>query len=93
MKSGVEYSGCCHEMCTSDKLWQMMRLYVSAESGTVTVFQSNDTSLILLGSFVMPHAHTISVDPKTHLVYLPLENVNGLPFLRIMRPVDQDRHR
>lgn len=67
----------------------LKRLYVSAESGTVTVFQSNDKSLTLLGSFDMPHAHTVSVDPKTHLVYFPLENVDGHPLLRIMRPVDQ----
>ena len=67
----------------------LKRLYVSAESGTVTIFQSNDKRLALLGSFEMPHAHTISVDPKTHLVYLPLENVDGHPLLRIMRPIDK----
>jgi YVTN family beta-propeller protein len=67
----------------------LKRLYVSAESGTVKVFQSDDKSLTLLGSFAMPHAHTVSVDPKTHLVYLPLENVDGHLLLRIMRPVDQ----
>jgi DNA-binding beta-propeller fold protein YncE len=67
----------------------LKRLYVSAESGTVTVFQSNEKSLRLLGSFDMPHAHTVSVDPKTHLVYFPLENVNGRPLLRIMRPLDE----
>jgi len=32
----------------------------------------------------MPHAHTVFVDPETHLVYFPLENVNGHPVLRIM---------
>jgi hypothetical protein len=26
----------------------------------------------------------VSVDPKTHLVYFPLENVDGKPLLRIM---------
>ncbi len=67
----------------------LKRLYVSAESGTVTIFQSNGKSLMLLGSFDMPHAHTVSVDPKTHLVYFPLENVDGHPLLRIMRPIDQ----
>jgi DNA-binding beta-propeller fold protein YncE len=66
----------------------LKRLYVSAESGTVTIFQSHGKSLTLLGSFEMPHAHTVSVDPKTHLVYFPLENVNGHPILRIMRPVN-----
>jgi DNA-binding beta-propeller fold protein YncE len=66
----------------------LKRLYVSAESGTVTIFQSKGKSLALLGSFEMPHAHTVSVDPKTHLVYFPLENVDGRPVLRIMRPVE-----
>jgi DNA-binding beta-propeller fold protein YncE len=64
----------------------LKRLYVSAESGTVTIFQNQGESLALLGSLEMPHAHTVSVDPKTHLVYFPLENVGGRPILRIMQP-------
>ena len=66
----------------------LKRLYVSSESGTVDVFESLRRSLVLLGSFTMPHTHTVSVDPKTHLVYLPLENVIGHPLLRIMKPSD-----
>jgi len=66
----------------------LKRLYVSAESGTVTIFQNNRKSLTLLGSFEMPHAHTVSVDPKTHLVYFPLENIDGHPVLRIMQPAN-----
>jgi DNA-binding beta-propeller fold protein YncE len=65
----------------------LKRLYVSAESGIVTVFQSHGKSLSLLGSLEIPHAHTVSVDPKTHLVYFPLENIDGHPVLRIMQPV------
>jgi len=61
-------------------------LYVSAESGTVSVFQESERDLKLLGQFNMPHAHTVSVDPKTHLVYFPLESVQGRPLLRIMQP-------
>jgi hypothetical protein len=38
------------------------------------------------GQFKIPHAHTVSVDPMTHLVYFPLENVEGHPLLRIMQP-------
>ena len=64
----------------------LKRLYVSSESGTVNVFQSLRRSLVLLGTFTMPHAHTVSVDPKTHFVYFPLENVEGHPLLRIMKP-------
>jgi DNA-binding beta-propeller fold protein YncE len=65
----------------------LKRLYVSAESGIVTIFQSRGKSLSLFGSLEMPHAHTVSVDPKTHLVYFPLENIDGHPVLRIMQPV------
>jgi DNA-binding beta-propeller fold protein YncE len=65
----------------------LKRLYVSAESGTVIIFQSHGKSLSLLGSLEMPHAHTVSVDPKTHLVYFPLENIDGHPILRIMQAV------
>ncbi len=66
----------------------LRRLYVSAESGKVTVFQREGGKLTPLDSFDMPHAHTVAVDPKTHLVYFPLENVDGKPVLRIMRPAD-----
>jgi DNA-binding beta-propeller fold protein YncE len=66
----------------------LKRLYVSAESGTVSIFQSHGKSLSLLASLEMPHAHTVSVDPKTHLVYFPLENLDGHPLLRIMEPAN-----
>ncbi|MEO6805992.1 MAG: YncE family protein [Edaphobacter sp.] len=62
------------------------RLYVAAESGTVTVFQENNGDLRQLGQLHMPHAHTVSVDPKSHFVYFPLENIEGRPLLRIMQP-------
>ena len=61
-------------------------LYVSAESGHVTVFRVSGKTLVSLGGFAMPHAHTVSVDPETHLVYFPLQDVDGRPILRIMRP-------
>lgn len=66
----------------------LRRLYVSAESGDVTVLQFEAARLRVLGRLHIPHAHTVSVDQKTHLVYFPLENVNGKPVLRIMRPAD-----
>lgn len=65
----------------------LKRLYVSAESGNVTVFKENGKDLVLEGKLTMPHAHTVCVDPKTHLVYFPLENVGGKPVLRIMEPM------
>ncbi len=67
----------------------LKRLYVSAESGTVTIFQYGHRKLTPLGSLNMPHAHTVAVDPETHLVYFPLQDINGHPVLRIMRPAGQ----
>ena len=67
----------------------LKRLYVSAESGTVTIFQYGDRKITLIGSMYMPDAHTVAVDSRTHLVFFPLENVEGHPLLRIMRPADQ----
>lgn len=48
-------------------------LYVSAESGHVAVFRENGNSLVAMGTLFMPHAHSVSVDPQTHLVYFPLQ--------------------
>jgi DNA-binding beta-propeller fold protein YncE len=64
----------------------LKRLYVSAESGNVTVFREQGKTLVSEGGFFMPHAHTVCVDPETHLVYFPLQDVDGHPILRIMEP-------
>lgn len=69
----------------------LKRLYVSAESGTVTIFQNQGRILTLIDSFEMSHAHTVAVDPKTHFVYFPLESIDGHPVLRIMRPVNKKK--
>jgi len=37
----------------------------------------------LAEGYIAPHAHTVSVDQQTHLIYLPLENLNGHPVIRI----------
>lgn len=60
------------------------RLYVAAESGVVTVFTERNGRLAPEGRITMPNAHTVSVDPRTHLVYFPLKDVEGRPLLRIM---------
>jgi DNA-binding beta-propeller fold protein YncE len=65
----------------------LKQLYVSAESGDVWVYRVNGRGLVAVGNFSMSRAHTVCVDPKTHLVYFPLENINGHPLLRIMEPV------
>ena len=63
------------------------RLYVAAESGVVSIFQLHERKLEKLEDLsVAPHAHTISVNPGTHEVYLPLKSVDGRPVLRIMKP-------
>jgi len=63
------------------------RLYVASESGKVSVFTEQEGRLVLEGTLEMPHAHTVSVDPRTHWVYFPLQEVEGRPILRIMAPV------
>jgi DNA-binding beta-propeller fold protein YncE len=66
----------------------LRRLYVSAESGVVAVFAERAHSVAKLGQAMLaPHAHTVAVDSRTHLVYFPLESgSNGRPQLLIMRP-------
>ena len=64
------------------------RLYVGTESGTVSAFTEVEArgSIRLLhdGDFELPHAHTVAVDPRTHLIYFPLQDVDGAPVLRVM---------
>lgn len=62
------------------------RLYVASESGTVSIFQEHGETLQPVDELTIPHAHSVAVDPDTHLVYLPLENVDGHPVLRVMTP-------
>jgi DNA-binding beta-propeller fold protein YncE len=60
------------------------RLYVASESGTVDVFDERGNELESVGRVEIPHAHSVAVDPSTHLVYFPLENIDGQPVLRVM---------
>jgi DNA-binding beta-propeller fold protein YncE len=62
------------------------RLYVASESGVVTVFQQRAGRLSSIGEYRAPSAHSIAVDPISHRIYLPLENVAGRPVLRILSP-------
>lgn len=66
----------------------LRRLYVSAESGEVAVFAEHAHSLTKLGQAPLaPYAHTVAVDPRTHLVYFPLQSgSSGRPQLLIMAP-------
>jgi DNA-binding beta-propeller fold protein YncE len=68
-----------------DPSWR--RLYVAAESGALSAFVADAKSLRSVAVIRMPHAHTVSADPRTHLVYVPLENVKGRPVLRVFEPI------
>ena len=62
----------------------LRRLYVAGEGGEVAVFAERGRRLHKLGQAKLAdNAHTVAVDPRTHLVYFPLEDG---PELRIMAP-------
>ena len=61
------------------------RLYVGAESGSLTVFEERGDTLAPVATMNIPDAHTVLVSPSSHLVYLPLANDRGHPVLRILR--------
>lgn len=66
------------------------KLYVSSESGVISVFQIKKGVITKVSQgFIAKHAHTIAVDPQTHLLYLPMENVNGKPVLRVVKDKNQ----
>jgi YVTN family beta-propeller protein len=66
------------------------RLYVSAESGIISIFDERGRNLEKVGEgFFAPSAHTVAVDSRTHRVYFPLQNVGGKPVLRIALPSDK----
>lgn len=68
-----------------DPSWH--RLYVGSESGALSAFWLDRKTLRPISEVRAANAHTVSVDPRTHLVYLPLENVKGRPVLRIYEPM------
>src|SRR6266576_5570374 len=66
------------------------RLYVSAESGVISIFDERGKSLVKIGEgFFAANAHSVAVDSRTHRVYFPLQNVGGKPVLRIALPSDK----
>jgi len=66
------------------------RLYVSAESGNISIFEEHDRGLQKVAEgFFAANAHTVAVDSRTHRVYWPLQNVGGKPVLRITVPSDR----
>ena len=68
----------------------LKRLYVSAESGIVSIFRESESGLEKIGEgFFAPNAHSVAVDPNTHRVYFPLQNIGGKAVLRIAEPSDK----
>jgi DNA-binding beta-propeller fold protein YncE len=68
----------------------LARLYVSAESGIVSIFDEHGRTLEKVGEgFFAANAHSVAVDSRNHRVYFPLQNVNGKPMLRIEIPSDK----
>ncbi len=68
----------------------LARLYVSAERGTISIFDERGRNLERVGEgFFAPNAHSVAVDSRTHRVYFPLQNVGGKPILRIALPSDK----
>jgi DNA-binding beta-propeller fold protein YncE len=63
-------------------------VYAASENGIVSVIQlAHGEAPRLLGqTYLAARAHTIAVDPRTSLVYLPLGRSGGSSTLRIMRP-------
>lgn len=61
------------------------RLYVASESGLLSIFAAQGTSLRPIGEGnAGPDAHSVAVDPLSHTVYLPLQDLGGHPVLREM---------
>lgn len=65
----------------------LQRLYAASESGIVSVYDVARHGFHRVAqAFVHLHAHVVVVDPATHRVYFPLQNVDGRPTMRVMEP-------
>jgi len=64
------------------------RLYVAGESGNLSTFDiaQPDEPKALGDTFVGPDAHSVAVDPATHKLYLPLNELNSKSVMRILAP-------
>src|SRR5206468_3611652 len=88
--AAVFSTGADPDVLAFDKV--LNRLYVSAESGVLAIFDVRGRGLEKVGEgFLAPNAHSVAVDSRTHRVYLPLESVNEKPMLRIVDPLQTGR--
>lgn len=62
----------------------LQRVYAASEDGTLAVIQATDPVRKLGQGNAGPNAHTVAIDPSSHLVYLPLTDVGGHPVLRVL---------
>ncbi|HEX3398412.1 MAG TPA: YncE family protein [Steroidobacteraceae bacterium] len=61
-------------------------LYVAGEAGVLSLFKTDDAQVSKAGEGMLgPNAHTVAVDPDTHLSYFPLKDLDGKTILRIMK--------
>jgi len=81
----IESVGDDPDVLAFDPDWR--RLYVATEGGGLWLYRVRGRRLEVEGVLGLPHAHTVSVDPVTHLVYLPLQSLDGRPTLRILSGV------
>jgi DNA-binding beta-propeller fold protein YncE len=63
------------------------RLYAGSESGIVSIYDVSKSGLQRIAQGLLArNAHVVAVDPTTHRIYFPLQNVDGKPVLRVMEP-------
>jgi YVTN family beta-propeller protein len=63
-------------------------LYVGTESKVLSMFLVKGKDIDRLGKVeVGSNAHSVCVNSATHDVFIPLENVDGKPVLRVMSPL------
>jgi YVTN family beta-propeller protein len=68
----------------------LTRLYVSAESGVISIFDERGRNIEKVGEGLFaPNAHSVAVDSRTHRAYFPLQSIGGKPVLRIALPSDK----
>lgn len=80
--TAVQTVGETPDVLALDSSWHL--LYVSSETGVLAVFEVNGQAMHqLYEGFVATEAHTVAVDEYTHRIFLPLQEVNGTPLLRI----------
>ncbi len=63
------------------------RLYVLAESGIATIIGTSAQPATLVARATLADgAHSGTVDPTSHRLYVPIANANGHPVLRVLAP-------